>query len=331
MELLKATTQPKEALVHANARLTVRGRRTLIDRIQQGRPVAHVAAEMGISRATAYKWWARWRSEGDAGLWDRSSRPRRSPNQTSGSLEWRVEQLRRSRKLGPVRIGWRLGMPASTVHRVLVRRGLNRLAWCDRPTGRVIRRIEMSRPGEQVQVDVKKLGRIPDGGGWRAHGRGNVVHHSKTKVGYAFVHAAIDAFTRVAYVEVLDDERGSTCAAFWRRAHAWFAEHSINVERVQTDNALAYTNSQDFRAALADTGVTHERIPPRRPGINGKVERFNRTLTEEWAYVRVYRREAARTQALHRWLHLYNHHRAHTALAGQPPMTRVSNLPGHYN
>ena len=210
--------------MHANARLNLHGRRLLIDRIQQGRPVAHVADELGISRQTAYKWWGRWRREGDIGLRDRSSRPRSFPNQTSRQLERRVEVLRRKRKLGPARIAGILDMPASTVHQVLCRQGLNRLDWMDRPSGTVIRRqIVHDRPGEQVQIDVKKLGRIPPGGGWRAWGRGNVVDHRATKVGYAFVHTAIDSHTRLAYSEVLADEKAVTAIGFYQRAHAWFA------------------------------------------------------------------------------------------------------------
>lgn len=315
--------------MHANARLTPRGRRTLIERIQTGRPVAHVAAEMGISRATAYKWWARFRRFGWAALDDRSSRPSRCPHQTPTQLERRIEQLRRSRKLGPARIAGILGLPASTVHRVLARRGLNRLAWMDRPSGRVIRRIEMTRPGELVHVDVKKLGRIPAGGGWRAHGRGKANDHQGTRVGYAFIHSAIDGFSRAAYSESLDDERGETCAGFWTRAQAWFAQRGITVERVLTDNAMNYTRSDAFRDALGD--ITHTATRPYRPQTNGKVERFNRTLLDEWAYVRVYRSDAARTRALDRWLHLYNHHRAHTALGGKAPMETISNLPDQYS
>ncbi len=238
-----------------------------------------------------------------------------------------MEALRRSRKLGPARIGWVLGMAHSTVHRVLVRLGLNRLEWMDRPTGRVIRRIHTDRPGELVHVDVKKLGRIPTGGGWRAHGRGNVAHHTKTRVGYAFVHSAVDAHSRVAYSEILDDERGETCAGFWTRARVWFTDHGITVERVLTDNAFAYTGLA-FQSALDE--IVHTRIRPRRPQTNGKVERFNRTLLDEWAYVRVYRSDHARAAALQRWLHLYNHHRAHTALAGRAPMELLNNLPGRY-
>jgi transposase InsO family protein len=219
-------------------------------------------------------------------------------------------------------------MAHSTVHRVLVRLGLNRLAWIDRPSGHVIRRIHTSHPGELVHLDVKKLGRIPPGGGWRAWGRTHGDRH-RHSVGYAYVHSAVDAYSRIAYVEILDDERGATCAGFWRRAEAWFADHGVSVERILTDNALNYVRSTEFTAALGD--IEHTRIRPRRPQTNGKVERFNRTLLDEWAYVRIYRSDAARSQALNPWLHGYNHHRAHTALEGHTPMSRVDNLPGHHS
>jgi transposase InsO family protein len=310
--------------------LNLHGRRLLIDRIQQGRPVAHVADELGISRQTAYKWWGRWRREGDVGLRDRSSRPRSFPNQTPRPLERRVEVLRRKRKLGPARIAGILDMPASTVHQVLCRQGLNRLAWMDRPTGTVIRRrIEHQRPGQQVQMDIKKLGRIPTGGGWRAWGRGNVVESRATKVGYAFVHTAIDSHTRLAYSEVLGDEKAVTAIGFAERALAWFRDLGITVEVVQTDNGSCY-KAFAFTAAIEAAGAHHHRLPPRRPQWNGKVERFNRTLLDEWAYVRVYRSETARTTALDRWLHLYNHHRAHTAIGGHPPISQINNAPGQH-
>jgi len=249
--------------MHANARLTPVGRRTLIERIQTGRPVAHVAAEMGISRATAYKWWARFRHEGWAGLQDRSSRPARCPHRTSRRVEHRIEVLRRTRKLGPARIAGVLELAPSTVYAVLRRLGLHRLAWMDRPTGRVIRRIEMRRPGELVHVDVKKLGRIPPGGGWRALGRANAEHNSHHRVGYVFVHSAIDGYSRVAYSEILNDERGETCAGFWTRAQVWFAERGVPVERILTDNAKNYVLSRAFQDAIGD--IEHTRIRPRRP------------------------------------------------------------------
>lgn len=323
---VKADTNPKEARVHANARLTVHGRMTLVARIGAGRPVAHVAAEMGVSRKTARLWWGRFQTEGPQGLVDRSSRPRCSPARTPARVEQRIVRLRRDRKLGPARIGSIVGLPTSTVHRVLTRRGLARLAWMDRPTGVVIRRIVTSRPGELVHVDVKKLGRIPPGGGWRAFGRGNVVHHAYTRVGYDFVHSAIDAHSRLAYSEIHGDERGPTCAEFWTRAQAFFAEHDIGVEAVLSDNAKSYLG-RDFTAALG--GIEHRKIRFRRPQTNGKVERYNRTLLDEWAYARLYTSNTQRTRALDRWLHIYNHHRGHTALDGQPPIT-ATNVVGHH-
>jgi transposase InsO family protein len=310
--------------VHGNAPMTPRGRMIMIDRIASGRPVAHVAAEMGVARKTADKWWRRWLAEGEAGLEDRSSRPHRCPHQTAAHLERRIVRLRQQRKLGPARIAGIVDMPASTVHRVLCRHGLNRLAWMDRPTGQVIRRIHTDRPGELVHVDVKKLGRIPPGGGWRVHGRGNVAHH---RVGYDYIHSAIDAHSRLAFSEILADEKGRSCAGFWDRAQQFFEAHTITVEAVLTDNAKNYIG-KDFTAALG--GIKHRRIRPRRPQTNGKVERFNRTLADEWAYARVYTSNNQRTRALDRWLHLYNHHRGHTALGGKPPITRATNLAGEH-
>jgi transposase InsO family protein len=314
--------------VHGNARLTPVGRLTLVMRIESGRPVAHVAAEMGISRPTAYKWWRRWQDDGEAGLVDRSSRPRSCPHQTSPEVEAQIAELRTTLKRGPARIGGQLGVPASTVHRVLCRLGLNRLAWIDRPTGQVIRRIHTDHPGQLVHIDVKKLGRVPDGGGWRAHGREAVrVGREKRFRGMSYVHSAIDAYSRLAFSEIHDDEKGPTCAGFFERAQAWFADNGIDtIDAVLTDNAKNYTG-KDFTAALG--GIRHKRIRPYRPQTNGKVERFNRTLLEEWAYVRIYLSDEERTAALDDWLHLYNHHRHHTAIDG-PPIARVNDLRGQY-
>ena len=314
--------------MHANARLTPVGRLTMVLRIESGRPVAHVAAEMGVSRPTAYKWWRRWQAEGVPGLVDRPSRALRCPHRTAAAVESAILELRQTLKLGPVRIGDRLGVPASTVHRVLTRFGMNRLAWMDRPTGRVIRRIETHHPGELVHLDVKKLGRIPQGGGWRVRGIGYEGQFSrKRQVGYGFVHSAIDGHTRLAYSEVLNDERGATAAAFWSRARTFLAGYDIDVEAVLTDNGACY-KSHVFADML--DGIEHRRTRPRRPQTNGKVERFNRTLLDEWAYVRPYDSEAERVAALDDWLHLYNHHRFHTALGG-PPISRVNDPAGQYS
>jgi transposase InsO family protein len=310
---------------HANARLTPAGRQTLVRRIEtDARPIAHIAHEMGISRATAYRWWARYQQLGEPGLHDRPSTPHTSPRRTPVGLEQRIVRLRRRERLGPARISARLGVPASTVHRVLVRHQLNRLAWLDRPTGRVIReparRYEHPNPGDLIHLDIKKLGRIPAGGGHRAHGRRTGTPRGRG-IGYDFLHTAVDDYSRLAYVERHPDERHTTCAGFWRRACAWFAAHGITVRRVLTDNGPGY-RSRAFAAALAEHGITHKRTRPYRPQTNGKVERFNRTLLEEWAYKRLYRSQAARTRALPGWLHTYNHHRAHTALGRRPPISR---------
>ncbi|UPT42078.1 MULTISPECIES: IS481 family transposase [Streptomyces] len=315
---------------HRNARLTVHGRRLLVDRVCSGRPVAHVAAEMGISRPTAHKWLRRWRSEGESGLIDRSSRPRRTPHRTSAAAEARICRLRQERKLGPARLGPVLGMPASTVHRVLTRHGLNRLSFLDRPTGQVIRRYERERPGELIHVDVKKLGRIPDGGGHRTLGR-QAGRATRSNVGFDYIHSAVDDHSRLAYSEIHPDEKVATCAGFLTRAAAFFHDQGITrIERVLTDNAWAYRKGLAWKAALADLGATGKLTRAYRPQTNGKVERFNRTLAEEWAYQRPYTSNDERTAALADFLHTYNHHRSHTALAGLPPITRVNNPAGQY-
>lgn len=317
---------------HANARLTPRGRRLMVDRIAAGQPVAQVARQMSVSRTTAWRWWRRWQGQGPAGLVDRPSVARSHPRRTPADLEDRIVGLRRTRRLGPARIGGIVGLAPSTVHRVLVRHGLSRLVWLDRPTGQVIRRYERATPGELVHIDVKKLGRVPDGGGWRVHGRDSDAHRHRDRrppPGWDYVHAAVDDHSRLAYAEVHPDERGVTCAAFLARAHAWFAAHGVTVQRVLSDNAKAYRTSHAFHAACADLGVAQRFIRPARPQTNGKVERFNRTLAEEWAYARPYPSNQARTAALDNWLHTYNHHRTHTALGGHPPIHRVNNPTRH--
>jgi transposase InsO family protein len=321
-------------VVHAKPRLSPWSRLLLVERVAAGRPAAHVAAEMGVSRATAYKWLARYRAEGSAGLLDRSSRPRSCPTRTDPLLEAAIVALRRDRRLGPARIAGILGLNPSTVHRVLVRHAMPRLSWLDRPTGRVIRRYERARPGELVHVDVKKLGAIPTGGGWWAFGREARPSYRRSRPGYDFVHCAIDDHSRLAYAEIHRDEQAATCAAFLRRAAAWFAEHGIErIERVMTDNALAYRRSRAWREALADITAEPRFTRRYRPQTNGKAERFNRTLADEWAYRDVFDSSAARTAVLPTFLHVYNHHRAHTALGGKPPISRVTvnNLTGHYS
>jgi transposase InsO family protein len=286
---------------------------------------------MGVSRATAYKWLRRFRDEGREGFEDRSSRPKRSPRRTPVELEAQICALRRTRKFGPVGIGSRLAIAPSTVHRVLARHGISRLAWMDRPTGRVIRRYERDRPGELVHVDIKKLGRLRDGGGWRAHGRAERRRNKYgPRVGFEYVHSAVDDHSRLAYSEILPDERVASCAGFLERAIRFYRAHDITVERVLTDNAVAYRNGFDFHRVLDEHGIGHRLIRPYRPQTNGKVERYNRTLLDEWAYASVFNSGDERKAALSTWLAEYNYTRPHHALAGKPPASRVNNVPGRY-
>jgi transposase InsO family protein len=292
-------------------------------RIESGIPIAHVAAAMSVSRRCASKWWHRYVELGVDGLHDRSSRPRRSPTPVSERVEAKNIRRRRAEKVGPDRLAIHLDLPASTIYRVLRRHDLSRLDHLDRQSAAPIRRYERTRPGELVHVDVKKLGRIPAGGGHKVHGR--AATRTKKRLGYAYLHTAIDDYSRLAYTEVLADESGPTTAAFWRRAEAWFRARGVIVERVLTDNHFTY-RGRLFNEALAETRIIHKYCRPYRPQTNGKVERFHRTLLEEWAYVRPYWRESDRTRALARWLHRYNHHRVHSAVGG-PPLSRVTNLP----
>ncbi|EWS99565.1 transposase [Intrasporangium oryzae NRRL B-24470] len=320
---------------HANARLNAHGRRLLVDRVRrQGWAVAHAAKAMGISRQCAHRWIARFDAEGEAGLVDRSSRPHASPRRTPAAAEAAVIAARVRHRRGQDWLGPELGLPPRTVSRVLRRHQAPYLRHCDPLTGEVIRsskstavRYERDRPGELVHVDVKKIGRIPDGGGWKAHGRsmGSTAAKKKARIGYDYVHSMVDDHSRLAYSEILPDEKGATCAAFILRAAEHFAGHGITtIERVITDNHFSYRRSTDVKNAMTALGATHKFIKPHCPWQNGKVERFNRTLATEWAYQQVFTSNAERTAALAPWLNEYNTRRRHTALKGLPPTSRLS-------
>ena len=317
---------------HGNARTTVHGRKLIVARYRAGWRQAHIAAAMGISRKCVRTWIARFDAEGEAGLVDRSSRPRTSPKRISAEMEDRIVELRSRQRRGPAWIGAELGVPARTVSRVLVRRGQPRLCVLDPMTGEVIRaskatatRYERSRPGELVHMDVKKLARIPDGGGWRALGRAarETTRDRTTKVGYDYVHSLVDDHSRLAYSEILPDEKGATCAAFLTRAAAYFAAHGITgIERVMTDNAWAYQHS--IKGVCAQLGARQKFIKPHCPWQNGKVERLNRTLATEWAYRQAFTSNAERAAALAPWIEHYNTRRRHSALGGLPPISRLA-------
>ena len=320
---------------HRNARLNVRGRQLLVERVcQQGWAVAHAAKAQGVSRQCAHRWINRFRAEGEAGLHDRSSRPHHCPSQTPVEVEEAIVVMRREERRGQDWIGLELGVPARTVSRVLRRHGVPYLRECDPLTGEVIRaskttavRYERDRPGELVHVDVKKIGKIPDGGGWKAHGRqmGSTGAQKRARIGYDYVHSMVDDHSRLAYSEILPDEKGPTCAAFMLRAAEYFAAHGVTrIERVITDNHFSYRRSNDVRDAIAALGAKHKFIKPHCPWQNGKVERFNRTLQVEWAYRQVFLTNADRAAALAPWLEVYNTQRRHTALGGLPPISRLS-------
>jgi transposase InsO family protein len=328
---------------HANALLTPRTRERLARKVvDDGWTVSMAAKLFMVSPVTARKWAIRWRTEGRAGMQDRSSRPRTCPTQTSGPMVRKIVKLRWRHRLGPLQIGGRLGLPASTVHAVLRRNRLNRLSQIDRGTGEPLRRYEHDRPGSMIHVDVTKFGNIPDGGGHRFVGRQQGGKNqratpgltkggadSRPRTGIAYLHTVIDDHSRLAYVEICADEKASTAAGVLRRAVAWYDEHGVDTKRVLSDNGSCY-RSNLWRDTCAELGIKHKRTRPYRPQTNGKIERFHRTLADGWAYARHYTSDAERRAALPGWLHFYNHHRIHSAVGGTPA-SRLNNLPGHHN
>jgi transposase InsO family protein len=330
---------------HANAALTPRARLRLARLIVEHRwPPARAAERYDVSWKTAAKWAARYREEGPAGMADRSSRRHHQPTRTPAPVVRKIVHLRWKQRLGPVEIGDRLGMPASTVHAVLVRCRINRLTHIDRATGEPVRRYEHEHPGDLLHVDVKKLGRIPDGGGWRYVGRQQGVKNrsaapartdgprntnGRPLMGTCYLHTVIDDHSRVAYVEARDDETAQTATAVLKNAVAWFAERGVTVKRVLSDNGSCY-RSHLWRDTCAELGITPKKTRPYRPQTNGKIERFHRTLAEGWAFKKYYYSESARLAALPAWIHEYNHHRPHSAIGKAAPITRLDNLAGHH-
>ncbi len=349
MGVAKQTINSKgtSPVTHRNAPLTVEGRRRLVQRCRH-RPIAHVAAEMGISRQCASKWINRHHLYGDLGLQDRSSAPNHQPNATATGVVAEIESMRRTRKWSASRITFELctgGTVISrrTVTKILRGLGLHRRRFID-PNGENNRKpqvIVAKRPGQMVHVDVKKVGRIPVGGGWRAHGRGSEQsklsqrRKSKSKqrrVGYTYLHSAIDGNTRLAYTEARDNETAATAIDFMNNARAFFAAHGITrIERVITDNGSCY-RAVDFTASLRES--RHYRIKPYTPKHNGKVERYNRILAEELLYSREYTSEQQRRTAVEVWNVHYNYHRPHSTRGGRPPAAyrrhRVTNVHASY-
>ncbi len=317
---------------HGSARLTVHGRRLIVERHQHGWPQAHIAAAMGVSRKCVKTWIDRHAAEGEAGLVTRSSRPHSMPTRTSDAVEQKVLAARATHRDGPDVLGPRVGVAARTVSRILRRHNVPYLRELDPISGEVIRsskqtttRYERDRPGELVHMDVKKLGKIPQGGGWRAGTLpqgGKTAQQKKLRIGYDYVHSLIDDHSRFAYSEVLPDEKGITCAGFLQRGIAYFARHGITrIERLMTDNAWAYRYS--LSQVCAEHGITQKFIKPHCPWQNGKVERLNRTLATEWAYRQPFTSNDQRTAALAPWLEHYNTERRHSALGGKPPTSRL--------
>jgi transposase InsO family protein len=317
---------------HRNARTTVHARKLMVTRHLAGWPQARIAEQLGVSRATVSKWIARYRAEGWVGLEDRSSRPHTTPTRTAPEVEARILALREREHRGAVYLAGELGLVASTVGRVLARHGVPHLSAIDPITGAEVRRrhsgihYKRPRPGDLLHIDVKKLGRVPDGGGWRLLGRdATVAHrHKLTPIGYDYLHVAVDDHSRVAYIEALPDERDATCAGFLHRAVTWFREHGVRVLRILTDNAKVYRVGGDWRAVCVALGIRRRFTKPGCPWTNGKAERLNRTLLTEFAYARPWLSNDDRLAALDEWIDRYNTRRAHSALGGQPPITRLA-------
>jgi transposase InsO family protein len=333
VELSKANhfTNLEVLVSHANDALTPRHRlriaRLIVD---DGWPVVLAARQFNVSWPTAKRWAERYAAMGAAGMTDRSSRPHHSPTKTPQDLVRKVVHLRWKKRLGPIGIGVKLGMPASTVHAVITRCRLNKLHHVDVRTGEVVRRYEHDHPGSMIHVDVKKIAKIPDGGVHRFVGRqqgnrniaataGRSTNNNRGLLrGTSFVHTVIDDHSRVAYAEIHSDETAATAVGVLRRAVSWLTARGITVERVLSDNGSAY-KSHLWRDTCAELKITVKKTRPYRPQTNGKIERFHRTLADGWAFGKFYSTGSARSNALPAWLHEYNHYGPHTAIGASHP------------
>jgi len=330
-------------VLHADAAPTPRQRLRLARLIVEEKwPAVRAAERFGVSASTARRWAARYRVEGKPGMADRSSRPHSSPGKTGPATTKRIVSLRLRKRWGAVRLADATGVAPSTAGAVLRRCRISRLSRLDRREQQVVR-YEHPAPGELLHADVKKLGNIPSGGGWRyvgrAQGKTNRIadggrptrsRHHHELMGHGFIHVVLDDHSRLAYAEIHDNELGVTASGVLRRAVAWFAVRGVTARRVLTDNGGCY-RSRDWATACADLAITPKRTRPYRPQTNGKVERFNRTMTSEWAFAQLFTTEADRRAAFPDWLHAYNHHRPHTGIGGHPPISRLTNLPGQYS
>ena len=319
--------------LHANAKLGLAGRFALVKAIEEGMSLKAAAAAFKVSPATAHRWWHRWLEAGEEArrtlscLFDRSSRPRCSPRQLAPELERVICRCRRQTGWGPRLIAGATGFAHSTVWKVLRRAGISR-----RPVAvkEPANRYEWPCPGDLLHMDTSRYARFLRPGhrvtGDRSRSRNWM--RPETRVGYDYAHAIVDDHSRLAYVELHDDEKAATVTGFLERALLFFAEHGILAKRLMTDNGFSYVKSRALRELLEGHGIAHLTTEPYRPRTNGKVERFHQTMAREWAYGLAYRSHRQRNQALPHWLDHYNRHRPHSSIGDRPPISRVHNVRG---
>jgi transposase InsO family protein len=316
--------------LHANAKLGLAGRLALVAGIESGLSLRAAATAFNVSPATAHRWWHRWLDGGrrPETLVDRSSRPHRSPRLLAAELQERICACRRETGWGPRLVAGATGFAHSTVWKVLRRAGISRRS---RPAKEPANRYEWPCPGDLLHMDTSRYARFRRPGhkltGDRSH-RGGGWMRPETRVGYDFVHAIVDDHSRLAYVELHDDEKAATVTGFVERALAYFAEHSVVAKRLMTDNGFSYVKNRSLAELLARRGIRHLTTQPYRPRTNGKVERFHQTMAREWAYGLAYRSHRQRNQALPHWLDHYNTRRPHSSLGDRPPISRVHNVRG---